>query len=94
MDDKLKAILRVVTRYVRSGVKRVGSGIRRVGAIFFRDRVSGRTIFAGSGTKICRAFQRNKGPELWVQKIGSAMEKKNIPRDDPAILVQFLTKVT
>ena len=69
----------------------MGSGIRRVGAIFLRDHVSGRTIFAGP--KFVVLFSGTKGQNFGYKKSDQRWEK-NIPRDDPAILVQFLTKVT
>ena len=77
--------LRVVTRYVGSGIKRVGSRIRMVGSgiaalgsgigirTFLGDEGSGCMIFVGPGTKIGHGFgikDQNLRTEM-----GSAMKK-------------------
>ena len=63
--------LRVVTRYVESGIKGLGSGMKdeildhspgikdnkpRESAVFLRHQESGCTIFVGSERQICHAF--------------------------------------
>jgi len=75
--------VRVITRYVGSGIRRMGCEIAALGSgitdhgigisSFFRDQGSGCTIFVGSGTKTVTVLEsriRNL-----CTKMGSVMKK-------------------